>query len=182
MPWASKRTDTETRGSATKRVPPAELVEGGVELGPRLVVGGVADAAPEQLADRRRPSAVTPEVEQAAGDDVALDLGGAAVDRRRPRVEVLGAPVVGGRIVAEQDVVGEGVGDQVEQRLLGRGEEDLVDRGLGAELAARRQAVLGRARERARNANTIWASSPTVDGSSASGAAASRSCWSRRCR
>ena len=35
---------------------------------------------------------LAPEIEQATGDDVALHLGGAAVDRRGARVEVLAAP------------------------------------------------------------------------------------------
>ena len=46
---------------------------------------------------RRRPSSVGPEVEQAPGDDVALHLGAAAVDRRGPRVQVLDAPLLARR-------------------------------------------------------------------------------------
>ena len=45
----------------------------------------------------RRPSSVVPEVEQAAGDDVALDLRAAAVDAWRPRVEELACASVRSR-------------------------------------------------------------------------------------
>ena len=38
------------------------------------------------------PSSLLPEVQQAAGDDVALHFGGAAVDGGRARVQELGAP------------------------------------------------------------------------------------------
>ena len=65
--------------------------------------GGSARTAP----GRRRPSAVAPEVEQPAGDDVALDLGAAAVDRGGPRVEELGAPPLAGRVVAERHLGGQ---------------------------------------------------------------------------
>ena len=63
-----------------QRVAPPELVEGGVERG---TVGGRRGAAgrrPRTARARRPPSAVGSEVEEAPGDDVALDLGAAAVD------------------------------------------------------------------------------------------------------
>ena len=73
-------------------VAPAQLVEGGVERGARVLGGRVRRGSWRTARALRRPSAVGPQVEQAAGDDVALDLGAAAVDRGRPRVEELGPP------------------------------------------------------------------------------------------
>ena len=101
-PWSSKSSDDGGARVVGQRVGPAQLVEGGVERGAGVLLGGVAEAPLEQLAVGARPSAVAPEVEQAAGDDVALDLGAAAVDRGRPRVEELGAPPVARRVVAER--------------------------------------------------------------------------------
>ena len=64
--------------------------ERGVERRRRCAArSACAQAALEQLEVVAVRSSVVPEVEQAAGDDVALDLGAAAVDRRRPRVEEL---------------------------------------------------------------------------------------------
>src|SRR6476619_5950896 len=62
----------------------------------------------------RKPWSLLPEVQQPAGDDVALHLGGAAVDAGRPRVQVLGAP--GGLV--EFDCAGQQVADGVIELLL----------------------------------------------------------------
>ncbi len=48
--------------------------------------------SPPARRDRRVHHSSLPELEEAAGDDVALHLGGAAVDRRGARVQVLAAP------------------------------------------------------------------------------------------
>ena len=70
---------------------PADLVE---RRRRRLPARGQSRPArlPRAAPARRRPSVVAPEVEQPAGDDVALHFDGAAVDRRRARVQVLEAP------------------------------------------------------------------------------------------
>ena len=69
---------------------------------PLARLGGTGRTAPRRARARRPPSPVVSEVEQAAGDDVALDLGAAAVDGGRPRVEELGPPAPAGRVVAQR--------------------------------------------------------------------------------
>ena len=132
----------------------------------------------------RRPSSVGPEVEQAAGDDVALDLGAAAVDRGGAGVEV--ARTATRSLPASSPsgtCVGQAVGGEVEHRLLGGGEEDLVDRRLGAERARPRASRCCVARERARKAYSCWNASPTSAGRRARRAPPSASsCSSRRWR
>ena len=86
--------------------------------------------------------AVVAEVEEAAGDDVALDLGAAAVDARGARVHELAPPTRALGVVAEDHLVGQGLGDEVEQRLLGGGQQHLVDRRLGPERLPGGHAVL----------------------------------------
>src|SRR5439155_169154 len=68
---------------------------------------------------------------------------GPAVDGRGPRIQVLGAPALTRRVVADHDVGGEPIGGQIHDVLFGRGDEHLVDRGLGPELLALGHAVLG---------------------------------------
>ena len=83
-PCSSNRSETAARGVDRQRVVPAELGERGVERRRRCAASvGVAQAALEQLEVVAVASSVVPEVEQAAGDDVALDLGAAAVDGGR---------------------------------------------------------------------------------------------------
>src|SRR3954451_1271474 len=72
-------------------------------------------------------SSIVPEVEQAPGDDVALDLRSAAVDRGRPRVQELGTPALALDVVATDDLRRQRVGGEVEQRLLCGREQHLVD-------------------------------------------------------
>ena len=97
-PCSSNSSETAARGSIDERVGPAELGERGVERGTGVLLGGVRAGCARTARGRRAvASAVVPEVEQAAGDDVALDLGAAAVDRRRPRVQELAAPPLAGR-------------------------------------------------------------------------------------
>ena len=86
----------QSAGSASSASRHPRSVEGGVECARRCTTRRrVAHAAREQRRARRAPSAVVPEVEQAAGDDVALDLGAAAVDGGGTRVEVLGSASAG---------------------------------------------------------------------------------------
>ena len=115
------RTATRRRPAdrPSQRLGPSQLVERGVEGVARVLGGGVARGSARTGGGLRRPSAVVPEVEQAAGDDVPLDLRAPAVDRGRPRVEVLGAPPSAVRVVPDGDLGGQGVGDQVEDRLFG---------------------------------------------------------------
>ena len=88
-PWSSNSAATAACGSRRgRRASPARRAR---RRAPRPCADAVAwrELRCEELALLARPSSVGPEVEQAAGDDVALDLGAAAVDRRGPGVEVL---------------------------------------------------------------------------------------------
>src|SRR5258707_13017552 len=87
----------------------------------------------------RGPRSLLPEVEQPAGDDVALDLGGTAVDGRRARVQVLRAPWC----VVELQGARQQIPDRVVEPLLGGGEKHLVDGGIWSEPHPITQPVLG---------------------------------------
>ena len=181
-PWSSNSSDTAARGSNDERVVPAQLRERGVERVAGVLLGRVAQAALEQLEVVRRRSSVVPEVEQAPGDDVALDLGAAAVDRRRPRVEELRCASVRSSGRRRASPRRRGLGDEIEDGLLGGGQEHLVDRRLRAERARRRPA--GAAWRATGRGTRRRAGSPrrAGPGRASPAGAASSSCWSRRWR
>src|SRR5580700_1543720 len=95
---------------------------------------------------RHAPSAVVPEFEEASGDDVALDLGAAAVNGGGARVQEFGAPEPARRVVAQRDLGAQRIAGQLEERLLRRGDQHLVDRGLRTQALAGVEAVLRGAR------------------------------------
>ena len=143
-PWCSNSSDTAVRRSSASASCQPRSVEGGVEVARRTPSRWRGGCSARRARAPRRPSSVGPEVEQAAGDDVALDLGAAAVDRGGPGVEVLRAPPLARRRRrrAARSSARPSSGE-VEHRLLGGGEQDLVDRGLRARACRRRPCGAG---------------------------------------
>lgn len=82
-----------------------------------------------------------PEIEQSAGDDVALDFGGAAVDGGRSRVQVLRAPPA----VVQFDQARKQVTRGVVEQLFGAGQQHLVDGSVRAKPVPVGKPVLGAA-------------------------------------
>src|SRR5918996_4059627 len=123
---------------------PAPLGAGGGRAAPQAtgpVSGGERTGAAGSL--------VAPQLEQAAGDDVGLDLGGAAVDRCGAGVEDPAPPALALGVVADRDRGGQSVRGEVEHSLLGGREEHLADRGLRSQPGSRRHPVLRSPRPRA---------------------------------
>ena len=183
------RTGARPRRAASigERVVPAELVPSAASRSapaPWVAAVALARGCARTARGRRRPSAVAPEVEQAPGDDVALDLGAAAVDGGGPRVEELAAPALAVGVVAERSPARRAPSSaEVEHRLLGGRQQHLVDRRLRRRACPPvGHAVLGGARARRGTRRASWVTSPSAAGSSAPGGAASSSCCSRRCR
>ena len=134
--------------------------------------GSVACRTPrfEQRTLGRLHQRSAPEVEQPAGDDVALDLGAAPVDGGRPGIEELGPPALADRVVAERRPPRPALrrrGRTPPARPSPPGPCRWRSRPERSPAASRRCV----ARERARKAHKSSVASPTATGSSASGAA-----------
>ena len=84
-----------------ERVDPAGIEQRDAGLDRIVVVQGGGERATRDRRSGRRRSRHTPQAEQLIGDDVPLDLTRAAIDRRRARVHVVGAPAVGIVVVGE---------------------------------------------------------------------------------
>ena len=88
-PWCANSTDTAARASSASASRQPRSSSAASSAAPVWLARGVLEAALEQREVLARRSPVVPEVEQAPGDDVALDLGAAAVDGCGARVEEL---------------------------------------------------------------------------------------------
>ena len=182
-PWCSNSSDTAACRSTPRasRQPSSSSAASSASPDPR----GRPWRAPgpaRTARGPRRPSSVGPQVEQAAGDDVALDLGAAAVDRRRPGVEVLGAPALAGVVV-----VAISTSSPSPSRARSNTACSVVaSRTLSIDVSGPRRSPAAIrywvARDRARKAYSCSVTSPTAAGASAPGGAASSSCCSRRWR
>jgi hypothetical protein len=71
---------------------PADVGQRRVELGARGCGHRCAQRVGQHLQCLGIHGSLLPEVKQPAGDDVSLNLGGAAIDGRRARIQILGAP------------------------------------------------------------------------------------------
>ena len=83
-PWISNNRDTAARGSKDSASCQPSSANARVERRRRCAARSRCAGCARTARDRRLRSSVVPQVEEAAGDDVALDLRAAAVDAGRP--------------------------------------------------------------------------------------------------
>src|ERR1700761_7786232 len=80
------------------------------------------------IAERTSPemsAAGTGKSQHSLRDDVPLNLGRAAVDRGGPRIEIVSAPSAHFRAVVQLELPAQHLPGQVQDRLLGRGQQEL---------------------------------------------------------
>ena len=164
-PGPRRARETAVAPVGRQRVAPAELVERGVERLAAARLGERGGCALRRARAPPPPSPVVSEVEEPPGDDVALDLGAAAVDASPPGSR--GTRRASAALTGSSPSATSGPrpsADQVEDGLLGRRQRApcrwTSPRPSVSPAASRRWV----ARDRARKAHTSSVASPTAAG------------------